>query len=458
MNIGVVTTESDLRDWLAAEVRANQHEAVCCDELTHAVTAGCGLVFAQWSGGERLPRLLAGLKVARERNVSVVALVPSGAVALFHRARAEGAADVLYLPPDAEEIRAEIEDLSSSTREAAVASPEKFREMRRSTLVGEDRAFLRCLDDLRRAAKSEANVLLIGETGTGKEMFALALHLLSNRAGKTYLPVNCAGLPGTLLEAELFGHTKGAFTGAERERVGRFEEVGEGTLLLDEVGDLDLPFQTKLLRVLEQRIYQRLGENRDRRFAARLVSATSVNLDQAVAAGTFRPDLLSRLEQFRIHLPALRERRADIPILTRHFLQKHAQGRLVELSKTALEILDVYAYPRNVRQLENVLREALIRSEPGRVILPKHLPRELVEAKAASVAPVEPSLSIPLTFGYREARDYALRIVDQHYLGELLAKHHNNQSRVAEELDIDRKTLRERLRHFVGDASMPTED
>ena len=460
MKIGVVTIDGELEQLLVAEIRGANHDAVVCDDLPRALADGCRLTFAEWVAGERLPMLLMGLRAAKEQAepMSVIVLVPTGAAAALNRAREAGAADVLFIPPDPEEIRAEIEDAGKLSSEEAFAYSAQFRELRRRHLVGEDRAFLRCLEDLRRAAQSEANVLILGETGTGKEMFALAIHSLSSRSGNKYLPVNCASFPGSLLEAELFGHSKGAFTGADKERVGRFEDVEGGTLLLDEIGDIEMPFQTKLLRVIEQRAFQRLGESKDRGFHARLVCATSVDLEQAVAANKFRPDLLGRIDQFRIVLPPLRQRRSDIPLLTRHFLQKHAKGRLVELSKTALEMLEAYDFPMNVRQLENAIIGALMRSDPGNLILPKHLPREIANAKAESKASADHTITIPSSLSYKEARDYALRVVDHLYLTDLLSKHGNKQSRVAEELGIDRKTLRDRLRQAADEQADTAEE
>lgn len=458
MKIGIVTTDSALQNQLVAEVRAAGQQPLVSDDIWQALNRGCQLIFAEWGIGERLPALLAGLKAATAQAVPVVALVPHGAVVLMQRARAAGAADALFSPPDTLEIRAEIEDWTRTAQPAAFAYAERFRELRRQSLIGEDPQFLRCLEDLRRAAQSDANVLIIGETGTGKEMFAAAIHQLSPWSTQPYLPVNCAGFPGALLEAELFGHTKGAFTGADRERVGRFEEVKGGTLVLDEIGDIDLPFQTKLLRAIEQKVFQRLGENRDRKFNARLISATSVNLEKAVEAGKFRRDLLGRIDQFRIVLPPLRERPGDVSILTRYFMQKHLRGRSVELSKTVLEMLEAYDFPMNIRQLENAIIGALMRADNGRVILPKHLPREMVEAKPVAANVAERTLALPAAFSYKEAREYALRMVDQMFLTELLRQHGNNLSRVAEVAGIDRKTLRERLRLSANETGETTED
>ncbi len=460
MKIGLVIFDEELRRMLAAEVSAMGHKAYDFGSLQQALTNDVRMIFAEWVVGERLPGLLAGLRAAaaQEAQVPVVVLAPTGAATAMKRAREAGAADVLFAPPDAEEIRAEIEEACSGSSELLIAHTERFRALRRERLIGEDRAFLRVIEELKRAAKADANVLLSGETGTGKEMFADAIHALGSRAGQPFLAVNCASLPGPLLEAELFGHAKGAFTGADRERAGRFEEVGAGTLLLDEIGDVELHLQTKLLRAVEQRAFQRLGENKDRRLHARLICATSVDLEKAVETGRFRSDLLGRIDQFRIVLPPLRQRRADIRVLARHFLRKHSRGRLVEFSKSVLEVLEDFDFPMNVRQLENAVIGALLRSDPGPIVLPKHLPPEMTTAKAASDAAVGRSISLPTALPYKQAREHATRAVDQLYLTELLQKHNHNQTRVAEEAGIDRKTLRERLRAAGYETEEPLED
>lgn len=442
MKIGIVTGDGNLRRDLQSVIEEVGHEAIIEDNVSVAFARKLDLLFLQGSGGEDFSKLLKELRVSTSEGslVPTVVLAPMGAITLMQRARSAGAADVIFLPLEPEEIRAEIEDIGSAHGELDVMYRERFAEVRRKNLIGESRTFLRCLEELKQAARCDANVLLVGETGTGKEMFAHAIHFLSRRSGNPNVAVNCASLPGALLETELFGHIKGAFTGADASRIGRFEAVGAGTLLLDEIGDIEPALQVKLLRVIEQRMFQKLGENKNIQFNARLICATSVDLDSAVNAKRFRHDLLGRIDQLRIELPPLRSRREDIPILARHFLRKHAKGRLVELSKSAMEALDNYDFPMNVRQLENAIVGALARSDPGKMILPKHLPMEITgrvpKGKGRSHSVI---LSESLT--YAEAREHAAHIVDGIFLSRLLRKHGGNQSRAAEEAGIDRKTF-----------------
>jgi len=451
VKIGVVTIDDDLQQLLIAETRKEGHKAIVFQSLLQALSAELNLVFAQWPQGEHLADFLQGLRESTDtaQRVPIIALVPSGSVTLMQRARLAGATDVLFYPPDVEEVRAELREASQADELLDSSYVAKFRELRHQQLIGESQVFRSCLEELKLAARCDANVLLVGETGTGKEVFAKAIHELSRRSGNPFVAINCASLPGGLLEAELFGHVKGAFTGAEAARVGRFEAAGAGTLLLDEIADIEINLQTKLLRVIEQRVFQRLGTNMDVSFNARLICATSVDLPAAIDLGRFRSDLLGRINQFRIVIPAIRERKTDIPVLTRHFLLKHARGRPVDISKTALEILETYNYPMNVRQLENAVVGALARSYPGSLILPKHLPEDLTGTRAHSDEEYR-VVKLPKKLSYKNARAFVVKAVDNLFLGNLLQKYGGNHTRAAEDAGIDRKTFNERLEQAVS--------
>jgi formate hydrogenlyase transcriptional activator len=232
-----------------------------------------------------------------------------------------------------------------------------------SGMVGESPAFQEVLRNIRVVAPTDATVLVQGETGTGKELIAQELHELSERSKQPFIKVNCAAIPATLLESELFGHEKGSFTGAFAQKLGRFEMAHKGTLFLDEIGELPLELQPKLLRAIQEQEVERVGGNRTIHVDIRLIAATNRNLKHMVEEGKFRSDLFYRLHVFPLNVPSLRERREDIPRLTRYFVQKHAQrmGRNIEtIPNSALEALTRYDWPGNIRELQNVLERAVI--------------------------------------------------------------------------------------------------
>jgi DNA-binding NtrC family response regulator len=446
VKIGIVTADDALAHFLETEIREAGHDVIRSRDLAAALKTGPMLIFAEWTPEAGLEAVLEDLRLAASMTppVPLVVLAPHGAAT--QRARSVGAWDALVSPPDPEEIHAEIRQATGSLAFLDPVERARFERLVQESLIGESPNFLRCLDEMRLAARSEANVLLIGETGTGKEMFAQGIHALGRRSGGPCVAVNCGAIPANLLESELFGAAKGAFTGADRDRPGRFEAAEAGTLLLDEVGDIELGLQVKLLRAIEQKKFQRLGENKDREFGARLITATSVDLEQAVTAGRFRPDLLGRLDQFRIALPPLRERRPDIALLARHFKLKHCGARIVEISRSAMDALENFDFPMNVRQLENAIIGALDRSAPGEMILPRHLPKEIVSPVPRKAAASRHTIAVPDGLGYKATRETAQRAVDRIFLKPLMEECGGNQSRTAEKAGIDRGTLKERLK------------
>jgi transcriptional regulator with GAF, ATPase, and Fis domain len=248
---------------------------------------------------------------------------------------------------------------------AAVASK---AESSPAPIVGESGSLRIALERLRQVAPLDASVLLLGETGSGKELFARALHECSRRSGKPLVRVNCASLPAGVIESELFGHERGAFTGAIAMRQGRFELADGGTIFLDEIGDLVPELQAKLLRVLQEGEFERVGSSKTRRVDVRVVAATHVNLDEAVADGRFRADLYYRLSVFPIALPSLRDRVEDIPQLVWHFIRRHERAlgrRITHIPPSVMQVLQRHDWPGNVRELENVIERAMIRSSEG---------------------------------------------------------------------------------------------
>ncbi|WP_131110735.1 sigma-54 interaction domain-containing protein [Sulfuricystis thermophila] len=303
-------------------------------------------------------------------------------------------------------------------------------------LVGRAPAFRRMLELVARVAPSDATVMLQGESGTGKELVAKAIHDASRRASRPFVVVDCSGLTETLFESELFGHEKGAFTGAAMRRIGLVEAASGGTLFLDELGDIPLGLQVKLLRLLETGTFRRVGASDFLKADVRLISATHRNLRAMVAEGRFRQDLYYRLNTFPIHLPALRERIEDVPLLAEALLARVAPGCSLRLSEEALACLMAYDYPGNVRELRNVLERATLLCD-GDVILPEHLPPELIhggDATAPSGGPVVAAQTL------EDIEDEALR--------RRLAAHHGNRKALAAELGISERTLYRRLQRI----------
>ena len=239
-------------------------------------------------------------------------------------------------------------------------------------LVGDHPAIVKLRALVERVAPAEVTVLITGESGTGKEVVARAIHMLSPRHDRTFVPVNCAAIPHDLLESEMFGHERGAFTGAIARKVGRFEIADKGTLFLDEVGDIPLELQPKLLRVLQEQEFERLGGTRSIRTDVRLIAATNRDLNKMVEQGQFRADLYYRLNVFPIMIPPLRERREDIPILVRYFVDKYAKAMNRKIERIPASVMDAivrYSWPGNIRELQNFMERAVILSE-GQVLRP----------------------------------------------------------------------------------------
>src|ERR1700740_236524 len=253
-------------------------------------------------------------------------------------------------------------------------------------IIGHSPALKSVLAEVKRVAPTDSTVLVLGETGTGKELIAHATHNLSPRCGRPFVKLNCAAIPFELLESELFGHEKGAFTGAATQKIGRFEMADKGTLFLDEIGDIPLALQPKLLRVLQEKEFERLGSGRTHRIDVRLVAATHRDLNEMVARNEFRRDLYYRLNVFPILLPPLRERRQDIPVLVTHFAKTFSQrmGKPIrQIPPETLEAFMLYSWPGNVRELQNLIERAVIRSESG--VLPNPLPA--VESNPVTLSP-----------------------------------------------------------------------
>jgi two-component system response regulator HydG len=305
-------------------------------------------------------------------------------------------------------------------------------------IIGQSEIVQSTLRMLRKLAVSDANALITGESGTGKELAARAIHAGSKRAARPLVAVDCASIPEHLLESELFGFVKGAFTGADRSRRGLLEQADGSTLLLDEIGEMSLSLQARLLRVLQERSFRRLGDEKLISVDLRIISSTNRDLEAAVTQGRFRSDLLFRLNVVRVHMPPLRERDLDIALLAHHFIRVHAAklGREgVVLAPEAVELLEAYEWPGNVRELQNAIERAVVLNESG-VIGPADLPEYVVRALSREAT------------DYKSARAAWVEGQGKQYFKELLARHKGNISSAAREAQISRKCFYQLMKKF----------
>ena len=356
-----------------------------------------------------------------------------------------GAEDVLVSPPDIAELRWVLRRAHRRhrvERELHELRAEKFTTNQLDELIGFTENMQEVFALARKVAPCDVNVLITGETGTGKSILGRALHRLSPRSGGPFVAFSCANLPEPLVEDELFGHEKGAFTGALVQRRGRFEAADGGTLFLDEIGDLPLGLQAKLLRVLNDRTFERLGSNTPLTVDVRMICATHRNLEQMVADGEFREDLYYRLNVIQLHLPPLRERSGGIVVLAHHLLQqisKELGKKVTRYSPLAIEALDEYGWPGNVRELENVIRRAVVLAE-GPIIEVWHLPTKLRDNVEAA----------PVTRSYEEElRDFKRRL-----LVRTLQKSNGNKAEAARVLGVARGYLH----RLIHDLKIQTEE
>jgi two-component system nitrogen regulation response regulator GlnG len=318
-----------------------------------------------------------------------------------------------------------------------------------------------------RVAAQDATVLILGESGTGKELVARAIYSHSKRTDKPFLVINCAAIPENLVESELFGHERGAFTGADRQRVGRFEQCGDGTVLLDEIGDMPMSAQAKMLRLLQEQQFERVGGNQPITTRVRILAATNQNLEQLIAAGKFRSDLYYRLKVVTIRVPPLRDRREDIAELSNYFLFRYARETSRDIrgiSPEALDMLQQYDWPGNVRQLQNCI-QAVVCQMAGQTIRPNDLailPSELPVAPSAvtqlpphSIIPASPpvfdlasTIEAMLRDGGKEVHSRILSLVERELLTRALRHTHGRQAQASDLLGINRATLRYKLREM----------
>jgi PAS domain S-box-containing protein len=345
-----------------------------------------------------------------------------------------------------------IMDISNFTTCGIIDNDERNHLFR---LVGKSQKMQLVYDQIEMTAKTNVSVIILGESGTGKELVASAIHLLSQRRKKPFVRVNCASLTETLLESELFGHIKGAFTGAYADRIGRFEEAHSGTLFLDEVGEISPSVQVKLLRVLQERIIVRVGDNRERAVDVRIISATHRNLRHMISKNQFREDLFYRLNVFPITLSPLRERKNDLPILCDHFVQKfnHSTGKLIhKISEDTMRIVFHYCWPGNVRELENAIEHAFVVCKSSEIRL-EDFPEDIRESVRRNTicsdvetdpSPIEPHPTI-MNKVIKNGGRLNISMAD---LISVLKIHNNNKKETAETLGISTVALWKKMKKF----------
>jgi DNA-binding NtrC family response regulator len=390
----------------------------------------------------KLPGMDGMTILAKARQVrpetSIVMMTAYGSVQTAVEAMRAGAYDFLTKPFTTDELLLKLDRLfeyRAKSSENAALRQALDAEYRLHSMVGRSRSMRQLFEQICVVADSDATVLVVGETGTGKELVAETIHYSSPRRQGPLIKVSCVALRESLIESELFGHEKGAFSGAIRTKPGRFELAAGGTMFLDEVDDVPPSVQPKLLRVLQNHEYERVGGERTLRADVRVVAATKQDIPQLVAQGRFREDLYYRLNTVTLRLPPLRERKDEIPLLVEHFVRKHDRLEGREFSPAALDVLRRYSWPGNIRELEHIVEAALVMTRDP-VIEPPHLPHDFLETVAIRSGPAKVAL-----------RD-ELAGIERQTIAKALAGFGGNISRTARHLNIARGTLRDRMKRL----------
>lgn len=386
------------------------------------------------------------LRALREElgDVPVAVLTGRGTIDIAVEAIREGAYDFLEKPVDVSRLRVIVNraiEKRDTLQEVAALRHVLRQQGNDGAIIGASPAMRKVYSLVEKVAPSKTSVVITGPSGTGKEVMARAIHNLSPRKDKPFIAINCSAIPASLMESEIFGHEKGAFTGADQRRLGCFELADGGTLFLDEIGELPVELQAKFLRVLEEERLRRLGGKTEIAVDVRVICATNRNLKEQIGKQEFREDLYFRLHVFNVELPPLRDRREDIPLLVQHFVERFATeaGKRIEgVAQGAMEILQSYAWPGNIRELRNTIERGVILCD-GDALDETHLPPEMA-ATPIKGSTIQLSLGMPL------------REVEREYILGSLRRNKGNKSRTAELLGISEKTLYNKLNRYVADA------
>ncbi|MFQ5706358.1 MAG: sigma-54-dependent transcriptional regulator [bacterium] len=401
-----------------------------------------------------------GLEVLQEMrekglNIPVVVITGYGTMQTAVKAVQLGAYEYLTKPLDVDKVRVvarRVLEMVRLRKEVEDLKAQLHRPVREFELIGNDPQMQEVYKKIGSVTTTPnaTNVLIVGESGTGKELVARAIHNSGTFSREPFVAINCTVLPETLLESELFGHEKGAFTGADKRKLGKFEVAKQGTIYLDEIGDMSPKLQQKLLRVLQERVFERLGGNEPIEVKARFIASTNRDLEREIRLGCFREDLFFRLNVINIELPPLRVRRADIPVLANHFLVKYNRRLhkdLKGISQEAMALLNRYPFPGNVRELENAIEHS-VALEKGEVLLPESLPPQL------RTQPNDQVLDIPVTSPIlHEARKAVVEAFEKKFLVERLRCHRGNVTAAAKEAQIQRQSFQRLMKKYDIDSS-----
>ena len=388
------------------------------------------------------------LKAAKEENplLPVILMTAYGSVDIAVKAIKEGAFDFITKPFDTDHLLHLIKKALEAQRLMAenILLKEEFSSViGMPKIIGRSEKIRDVAKKIQKVAAAKTTVLLLGESGTGKELFARAIHCLSPRKDYPFVPINCAAIPKELLESELFGHEKGAFTGADARKLGKFELADKGTIFLDEIGEMDLSLQAKIMRVIQEGEIERVGGLKATSVDVRVIAATNKDIERAVSDGTFREDLYYRLSVFPIKIPPLRERSEDIPLLVDFFIKKYCaeiktDGKAV--SGEVLNMLVAYPWKGNIRELENTIERAVILCE-GNTVTPEHISLNPIPMKSAfGMLPMDGTLE--------DTSKEALRQAETQRIKKALQETKGNKSRAAELLDISYKTLLTKVKEY----------
>jgi len=449
----VVDDEANLRKVLATMLRRTGYE------VTVAADGEQGLAEFQKSGADIvitdlvMPKV-GGMEILRTVNssspdVPVIIITAHGTVDSAVEAIKLGAFDYITKPFDQAEIQAVI---AKAARTHDIAQRNVRVDGRaRAAIVGQSPQMQEIFKIIEKVADTPSTVLITGESGTGKELIATALHEGSSRRNKPLIRINCAAIPKDLMESELFGYERGAFTGAVTSKPGRFELADGGTLFLDEIAEIPVEMQVKILRALQESEFERVGGIKTTRVDVRLIAATNRNLELEIEAGRFRKDLYYRLAVVPIVLPALRERQSDIPMLTRHFIEKYNRKlnkKIEGISDEALALLQAYAWPGNIRELENLMERVLLFADGPKIAakdLPDHIRQAAVEAPAAASTTAD---GTPAETGLKDIVRMKAAALEKDLIAKALEETGGNVTRAARLLQISRKSLQTKMKEF----------